>query len=343
MQAPMSARARPVRTASYVAILLGSGVLLSSASLFGSDFAHAQAPDPRGVTVECATLGGTEEAALVARLSGSLLSFDEASALLLTCEGTHHAAELTLREQSFKVDRQATSQDESFQLLLELGFLVVGKTEATPEESHVADTPSLQTAPVGSAVVRPETERSPSENFGTLIEEQPHSRPARKKQAAVVFLAAGAAYQHWGTEVMGALGPEIAAGGLFHRFLLEGSFTPYWGLGHSDGYTLRDMRWGLAFGVRPTSWLLVAVQPFLSLAHASGPPEAMALAENRWRPGVSGLVEGAWTQGAWGIVLRAGVSFVGAKRVLEQDGERRLQVPFFQPILGLGVRYALLR
>lgn len=340
---------------------------LVTAHLAWTQLAASQPTAPFDVQVTCSVLSEGDRAALVARLTGELLLSPITGTLGLDCTNSELTVKLQIPGDAFVHHSQLNNMDDPVDVLYQLGLAVIelglssfeasrnsfslpSQLESTSAPAHDLSSNSPP-APAPALVPRldPVSAARPRESFpsdrrrDTQVSTVPRDRSTSSHRARPVhlkyFLGLQLSYQHWGTEITGAVGPEVAVGATLKHIGFELSWTPFFGGNRIQDYSVRDMRWAASATARPFSWLRVGLGPLLSWVNVTGPQQAVEGDTHSLRSGLLVFGEGILARGPVDLMLSAGLSAITAARVVEQDGERVVKVPWLQPLIGAGVRY----
>lgn len=229
--------------------------------------------------------------------------------------------------------------------------IVGGNVASFPlDEADVASQPSPQRIPAEnepmdeiveeSSLVASATDASSASDQAPIKDPSPGSRPRRSLIQALEFsIGVRGAYQHWGREIPGALGPELGFGAQLGRFGAEFAWGTFFGASEFQGYGARDMRWALSAVAQPLPWLRFGVGPLVSWLRVLAPAAVEEASQDSVQAGAMAFAEGAVSFHRWSLSLRSGVSALAASRVVEQDDRILVTIPEVQPVLAVGARY----
>lgn len=314
----------------------------------------------RAVVVECDLLVEGERAALAARLEGEMLLTELEGALHLSCTATELVGTLELSDEKYSAERVSAPGVSLSEAFYELGLETIERAA----DARDAAAPSVASFPIAgdsappSPAAAPISEAPAAEPSALAVPIAPaapeQAEPAaplkaapakerapsqRKRLVHELSVSARAAYQHWGREMAGAIGPEIAFGAKFEEFAVELNWAPFFGTNQVQGYAVQDMRWTMLGVAKPFDWLSLGLGPVLSWVQVSAPSNVEEKDQDSLQPGVLAFAEGSLFFQQWSFSLRAGVSALAAARIVQEDDVVRVTIPEVQPLIGIGAGY----
>jgi len=236
--------------------------------------------DVATVLLQCEELTLDARAEIEARLVGELMVSEAPARLSLSCSrheisGTIERADTRRSEER----KRAASLSEE---LLALGMALIAYEPTDEADERHADLPQLSY----------KTDTLVNASNSDMNASGPRHTQT-KPLAIAVALGGAVVYQHWGTQVAGALGPHLE--GLLFLGKHAGvsvELEPMFALNTPQGYRMWELRGQMTGFVRILPWFSVGGGPLFSWMKAGGPSERTAAQTSSFRPGGMAYVEG---------------------------------------------------
>lgn len=290
------------------------------------------------VVLHCDELTPEVRAAVEARLTGELLVSAVAAKLSLACTSAETSGTVQWAESSWGDSRQRSASLSEDLLALGMGLMehaVQMQAEQGGDELETNNSVLLAEAQPGRGDVI--VSRSDSGSQAASLD----SDHDRRTVPFAILLGGAVVYQHFGTQVAGAMGPRAEGLIMWNgRGGLSLEVEPMFALAAPQGYHLWELRGQLTGFGRVLPWLSIGGGPLLSWVTVDGPAGSQAPKTGSFRPGLLGYVEGIFIAKKSEWYVRFGVSALNARRVIEQDQMEVLRVPQVQVLMSLGFRLA---
>jgi hypothetical protein len=153
-------------------------------------------------------------------------------------------------------------------------------------------------------------------------------------------MGVGVAYQHWGSQVAGSLGPTVdATWALSDRFRIHGAIRYQWALGRAQGFSAEEAGVGMHAGVALLPGMDLLLGPVLAVSSVSGDTAATSRANTSVEFGGELLLQGRFPRLGPGAYAEVGMRRMLESIQVELNGESALTIPGWRFFVGTGFRF----
>jgi len=336
--------------------LLAALVLLLAGCPAVASAQEASTPTPPQVRVDCPELEADEVAAVEARQMSELLSQGvEQGTLLLVCSPDRVSG--IWQERGVTVDSRYLSRNEgesAVELLHWLASVLFELRKQREAAPPAAGDPSGTAVALGGASATAPAEASASledptpapspEQDSAQASSSAEAAPARASEAPAAprqrpwTLSLGVAYGHFGTEIVGALGPRGAISRrIAGRLHVLAQADVKLGLGSSEGFGVVDFSAALGASCDILPFLSATLAPRLVLTAFSAPPGTTGASGPIVAGGALASVRGRIPLQILRPYLELGVEAAGPARQATLAGSPALTVPVWQALVAAGI------